>query len=250
MIPVAHRLRSLAVLMGSAALIAILVSSNALNAVHARTRSAALTGPILHIIRITPSAWIQDEQGNTIVQPGDTYESWTDVPDGLSKVVQTDGQGKVVMVSYEVRQPDGTFALTTVGAGPTSTHHLQAPLVNGQIENGFWFGGESSLAGMRAEYAGYLRQAGSGVMQDILNGIPMKRFDATSTDGLVGTIWLNQAGLPVQVEANHDPHQITKFPVIEELSASRLSRGMLASATLRGLIKQSSPQSHRLQRRR
>lgn len=227
-----HRRGSFVMLIACGALLVALAGSISINAV--RARSMTLAGTVLHIIRVTPSAWIQDAQGNTVVQPGDTYESWTDVADGLSKVVQIDGQGRLVLTSYEVRQPDGTFTLTTMGNGVTSTHHLQAPLVNGQIENGFWFGGESSLAGMKAEYASYLQHAQGNVVQTTLNGVAVRRFDARSADGLLGTTWLNQDGLPIQVEADHDLHQITKFPVIEELPAGSFSRDFFVQATLHG----------------
>lgn len=239
------RLSSAIVMTCSAALIGLSMSGARLNSAHARIHGAALAGATLHIIRVTPSAWIQDEQGRTVVVPGDTYESWTDATDGLSKVIQFDGQGKAVMMSNEIRQTDGSFILTVVSGGSTNVHRIQAPLVRGEIENGFWFGGESSLAGMRAEYANYLRQAGGSVVQDSLNGVPARRFDATSADGLLGTIWLNQNGLPIQVEANHDPHLITRFPVIEEFPAGSLSRDAFSTTTLRDLGKRPSTRTHR-----
>lgn len=199
--------------------------------------SNGLTGSILHIVRIAPGTLVLDEQGNQKLQPGDTYESWTGVADGLSKVVDTDGQGKVVMVSYEARRPDGSYAISTVNYGATKGSAslntiAQAPNVNGHIPDGFWFGGESTLAGMQAEYAAYLQQAGANVTQVVLNGTPVRRFNARSADGLLGTIWLNSAGLPVQVEADHDPQQITRFPVIEELPATALLRSFFETAML------------------
>lgn len=224
------------------AVVAVLIGFALATVVHPSGTALArnnntLTGSILHIVRVAPSTLVTDEQGNQKLQPGDTYESWTVVADGLSKVVDTDGQGKAVMVSYEARQSDGAYAITTTGNGAPKdmaslNRIVQAPTVNGHIPDGFWFGGESTLAGMKAEYAGYLGQAAGDVVQVTLNGIQARRIDARSADGLVGTIWLNSAGLPIQVESGHHAQEITRFPVIEELPATSLPRSFFETTAV------------------
>jgi len=189
-----------------------------------------LSGTILHIVRVAPDEIVPTSQGQLRI-PGHIYESWTDITHGTSKVVDTDGHGVVSTVRYESKRGDGTVAETVVEALITKTGTIPSSAV-GRLKDAVWYGGERSLAGMQAEYASYLAQAGSQVVQDTLNGATVRRFDATSPDGLVGTIWLNDAGLPVQVESGHNSKAITKFPIIAELPASSVSPGFLTSTTI------------------
>ncbi len=193
---------------------AVAVDAAALGTTHqAEARSAQLAVPVLHIVRVDSD--------------GTSYETWTDAIDGLTKLVQKDGNGTVEMTSNQIKQPDGTFAATDVISGVASTRTLWP---SGTIPEGFWFGGESSLAAMRAEYGGYLAHA-PNVVRVSLNGASVRQFDMTSSDGIPGTIWLNDAGLPVQVEANHSSSEINRFLVIEELPAGTVSVASFAALT-------------------
>ena len=200
-------------------------------------RRSTLSGTILHIIRVAPTLPYTDANGHQTLRPGDTYESWTDETDGLCKEVEKDWRGNIVMTGYEVVKAGGTIAISDI-AGPTQprflngTTTLHPPLINGHIPDGLWLSGEHSIAGMQAEYAGYLRQAGTNVVQSTLNGVVVRRFGFSSADGLKGTAWLNSAGLPVQVEAgNFRIPLITRFPAIEELPAGTLAPGFFEVPT-------------------
>jgi len=186
-----------------------------MSAVRGRVVSGPLTGSVLHMVRIDAA--------------GDTNETWTSTVDGLSKLVQKDAQGNITDVSTKELQPDGSCTVTDTDA----VHGIQRsyttrilPVADGRLDDGVWYGGERSLAGMRAEFEGYLRHAESNVVRTTLDGVPVRQFDAASSDGLWATIWLNDDGLPVQVKARTlaTPNA---FPLIEELPAASLSRAFL-----------------------
>lgn len=184
-----------------------------------RAMSGSLTGAVLHIVRVDSAGY--------------TNETWTSTADGLSKLVQKDAQGNTTDVSTKNLQPNGSFAISDTDA-VHATHRSYAtpvlPVVDGHLDDGVWYGGESSLAGMRAEFEGYVRQAGSNVVRTTLNGVPVRQFDAASSDGLRATVWLNDDGLPMQAKAQTVAHPDT-FPIIEELPATSLSRDFLTNAT-------------------
>jgi len=191
-----------------------------------------ITGTILHIVRVGSD--------------GDNFESWTDASDGYSKEIYTH-QGGVAGVYYEVRGANGTFADTTVQGGQSRTVSRRPADQQGRIPDGFWYGGERSMDGMRREFAGYRRRAVGGVARVLLHGVPALRFDAFSSDHLLGTFWLAGTGLPLQVEAQHNPREINTFPVIETLPPGSLPLAFFTSATLppHGLYRLPGPRGGR-----
>ncbi len=197
---------------------AVVVDAVVPGTLHGVEASSMLTVPTLHIVRMAPDAT--------------SFETWTDATDGLTKLIEKDRNGTILQTSNQIKQPDGTFAATDIISGVVSTRALQpsGTISGGTIPEGFWFGGESSLAAMRAEYGGYLAKA-ANVVRVTLNGVSVRQFDTTSPDGIPGTVWLNDAGLPVQVEANHSPSEINRFLVIEELPAGTVSVASFAALT-------------------
>lgn len=156
------------------------------------------------------------------------HQSWTDAADGLDKEVITDGRGRLVTVITRMRRADGSFVISTVYNAPTmarQTRVVRPLLSNGHVPEYFWSAGHSSLTAMRAIYAGYVRQAGRKVTRETHQGIVLRRFDMRSADRLVGTIWLNPDGLPVQEESGHNPQALARYLTLEQLPASGFTRG-------------------------